>query len=136
MNKTLLRVFAFTFAFAMAGIAFAAEQTQDAYAEYNQKVAPVEQQLYAKQAELQALRFSPQPDTAKAQQLFKEIGELRGQLFAARMELRSQAGEAMPPYAGRRHRGEFFQGDYEYTGHGGYYSGHGMSRHGGHHGGW
>lgn len=124
------------FAFAIAGVsasAFAADQAQDAYNAYNQKVAPIERQLYAKEAELDALYGNAQPDTDKAQQLFREIGELKGQLFAAEAEIRSQLGNAGASYGGMHHPGEFPQDDYGYRGHRG---GGGMRHGGGHHGGW
>lgn len=151
MKKIMLLPLSFAFALAVVGLsgsAFAADQSQDAYNAYTQRVAPIEQQLYSKQAELDALYANPQPDTAKAQQLFKDIGELRGQLFAAESELRSQMGDNVP-YAGMHHPGEFSQGGYGmghrggYMGHrgGGYgYNGHRgggyMGHGGGHHGGW
>lgn len=113
MKKVMLLPLSFAFALAIAGLsgsAFAADQTQDAYNAFNQKVAPIQQQLYAKQAELDAVYANPQPDTAKAQQLFREIGDLRGQLFAAEAELRSQVGDSGGQYAGMHHPGEFVQG--------------------------
>lgn len=157
MKKIMILPLSFAFAIAIAGLsgsAFAADQTQDAYNAFNQKVAPIQQQLYAKEAELDAVYANPQPDTAKAQQLFKEIGDLRGQLFAAEAELRSQVGDSGAPYGGMHHPGEFsgyndsydgmhHPGEFSQSGYrgnrggnwghrGGGYMGHG----GGHHGGW
>lgn len=155
MKKVMLLPLSFAFALAIAGLSgsvFAADQARDAYAAYNREVAPIRQQLYAKLAELDAVSANPQPDTAKAQQLFREIGELRGQLFAAEAELRSQVGDSDLPYAGMHHPGEVVQGgvgmhhpgeysqsDYGYRGHRGGGWGHrgGSMRHGGgHRGGW
>ena len=142
MKKMMLLPLSFAFAFAVIGLvgsASAEEQSRDAYEAYSQRVAPIEQQLYAKHAELNAVYANPQPDTAKAQQLFVEIGELKGQLFAARAELRSQLGDYDAPYMGMHHQGGFSRGGYGPMGNGGYrghrgggYMGHG----GGHHGGW
>ncbi len=110
MKKDSLFSLSLAFVLALAGLsgsAFAADQAQDAYDAYAQKAAPLEQQLYAKQAELNAVSAALQPDTAKAQQLFKEIAELEGQLFAAGVELRSRMGNSRAPYGGMYPRGEF-----------------------------
>lgn len=143
MKKSMLLSFAFALAIVgLSGSVFAADQAQEAYNAYSQKVAPIEQQLFAKQAELDAVYANPQPDTAKAQQLYKDIAELKGQLFAAQAELRSQVGDSGAPYAGMHHPGEFSQGGgYGNMGHrGGGYMGHRgggyMGHGGGHHGGW
>ncbi len=142
MKKKIMLSLSFVFAFAIVGLAesaSAADQVQDAYAAYNQNAGAIEQQLYAKQAELDALYANPEPDTARAQQLFREIGELKGQLFAAEAELRSQAGDPGVAYSGMHHNGEFSRGGYEYRGHRGAMYGHrgNYNRHGGgHHGGW
>ncbi len=150
MQKQTFLPLAFAFALVAAGLtnaSFAADQAPDAY----QKAAAIEQQLYAKQAELSALSAAPRPDTAKAQQLFREIGELEGQLFAAQAETGLQPGssgmhhpgEMVPDgYAhhpgeaafdasyGPHHPGEFARGGYGYG-----YEPHG-GRRGMHHGGW
>lgn len=139
-KMTFLSLF---FAVAVAGLTgsiFAADEIQDAYAAYQQKAAPIEQQLYAKQAELDALYANPQPDTAKAQHLFREIGDLEGQLFAAGVELRSRLSDSDTPYMGRHHPGEFSTDGYmgRGMGHGGYmgHRGGNMRHGGGHHSGW
>lgn len=141
MKKMLSVPLSFAFVIALAGMSgtvFAADQAQDALTAYGQRIAPLEQQLYAKQAELDAIYASAQPDTARAQQLFKEIGELQGQLFAAQTELRAQSGDIDAAYAGMHHPGEFSRRG-GYMSHRGGYMGHrgGYMRHGGgHHGGW
>ncbi|MDR2392122.1 MAG: hypothetical protein LBE84_10655 [Planctomycetota bacterium] len=121
MKKTMIFFLPFAFAAAsLFGAVFSADRTQDAYDAYGRKAAPLERQLYAKQAELDAVYASPQPDTAKAQQLFREIGELKGQLFAAWAELHAQLGESDAPYAGMPHSGRFGRHGYGYPDRGGY----------------
>lgn len=128
-------VFAVAAAFAVVGdAARAADGVPEAYG----KIASIEQELFAKQNELNALYNAATPDAARAQQLFRDIGELRGQLFAAESELRAQAGSGAAPYAGMHHPGEFSG----YDGYGcmgmGMGMGRGMGRGfgRGHHGGW
>ncbi|MDR0362730.1 MAG: hypothetical protein LBJ46_08635 [Planctomycetota bacterium] len=128
MKKRIILSFVFTFAIVGISVGFAADGAQDAYGVYAQKVAPLEQQLNFKQAELDAIYANPQPDTAKAQQLYKEIGELKGQLFAAEAELRAQLGESDMSYSGGHHNG--YRGHDGYRGRrGGGYIGHGGGRH-------
>lgn len=88
-------VMSLVFALAVVGLsgsAFAADAAADPFRSYVEKAAPIKQQLYAKQGELAAVYAAPQPDTAKIQQLFQEIGALRGRLFALRAEIDAQAG--------------------------------------------
>ncbi len=120
MKKLTLLPLCFAFALAcLPGAASAADGAQDAYG----NIASIEQQLFAKQAELNALNAEPRPDVARAQGLFREIGELEGRLFAARAELGVTG-------AGFQHPCEFGQGCY---GNNGYY-GHRYGMRGGYRG--
>lgn len=132
----------------------AADAAQDAYTAYSQTVAPLREQLAAKHAELAALHNSDQRDDAKATQLFKEIGDLKGQLYVAGEDHRAKMREVGAPEGGygMHHRsgygygpegGQFMDGnDYPmhrgYMGQGGHMrrGGHMGGGHGGHRGGW
>lgn len=58
------------------------------------------EQLRAKRAELDAQLASPEPDKGKIESLSREIGELRGKLMAARVDLRAKlAKEGIPAEA-------------------------------------
>jgi len=48
---------------------------------------PIMQQLYAKQAELNALIYSASPDKGKIEALAKELGALQGRLYSERANL-------------------------------------------------
>ena len=64
MKKDSLFSLSLAFVLTLAGLsgsAFAADQAQEAYDAYAQKAAPLEQQLYAKQAELNAVSAALQP---------------------------------------------------------------------------
>lgn len=142
MKKSIALFLSFAFVVSMAGVsgsAFAADQGQEAYSEFNQTVLPLRQQMYAKQAELRALRVSPQPDTAKAQQLYGEIADLKSQMFQAQTELRNKYGEAgiACPGMGVNRAGWNQQGGPAYSGRGNGNYGGGMGYGGGrvHHGG-
>lgn len=151
MNKKLIFSLSLAFAVAVIGLsgsALAADAAQDAFNAHNQTVAPLQEQLAGKQAELDALHNSDQRDDAKAKQLFKEIGELKGQLYVAREDLRSKLQEAGVPEGGygMHHRGGYgggygcgsrFSDGGDYPAHRGYMGGHGgsMRRGGGHMGG-
>ncbi|MDR2820741.1 MAG: hypothetical protein LBB60_09475 [Desulfovibrio sp.] len=80
---------------------------QEAYAEAGRTIQPLEQQLYARQAELDALYYKdiPQSDP-KSQALIKEIGELEAKLYAARSEMRAKLGDkGFAPGRGAWHGG-------------------------------
>lgn len=121
MKKPVLLSLFLVFALAgLAGFVFAADQAQEA-------IESVERQLYAKQAELDALRADPRPDVARVQQLFSEIGELQGRLFAARAEQPSRPG-----YSNAYSSAGFFGGGCGFAGNRGGYRGHrggGYGRH-------
>ena len=75
---------------------------QDTYAEFDKRVAPLRQQLYAKQTELNTLygQGAPQNDS-KVQALSKDIGNLDNQLYAAHTDLRGQLSDrGVPAYGG------------------------------------
>ncbi|MBD5539499.1 MAG: periplasmic heavy metal sensor [Desulfovibrio sp.] len=58
------------------------------------------EKLRAKRAELDAQLASPEPDKEKIESLSREIGELRGKLMAARVDLRARlAKEGIPAEA-------------------------------------
>lgn len=58
------------------------------------------EKLRAKRAELDAQLASPEPDKDKIESLSREIGELRGKLMAARVDLRARlAREGIPAEA-------------------------------------
>lgn len=156
MYKKLLLPLSLAFAVAIvavSGNAGAADAVQDAYTAYSQAVAPLREQLAAKHAELAALHNSDQRDDAKAKQLFKEIGDLEGQLYVAREDHRVKMREAGVPEGGYgMHHGGYgrgpdnprFMDDNEYPTHRGYMGqgghmrrgGHMGGGHGGHRGGW
>lgn len=75
---------------------------QDTCAEFDKKVEPLRQQLYAKQTELNALYSKgTQQSDPKVQSLTKEIGDLDGKLYAARADLRKQLNDkGIPVYGG------------------------------------
>lgn len=57
----------------------------------------IREKLHAKRAELDAQLASPEPDKDKIESLSRDIGELRGKLMAARVELRAKlAKEGIP----------------------------------------
>jgi hypothetical protein len=124
MKKTMIVLPAFVFILAVAGLSGAVFAADQAQYDNNREAASIEQRIFAKQAELDAVYADPQPDVARAQQLFREIGDLKGQLFAAETGLRSRSGDFGAPLAGRHHRG--------YRGRrGNGYAGRGGSCHGG-----
>ena len=75
---------------------------QDMHVEFDKKAEPLRQQLYAKQAELNALYYqgTPQNDP-KVQSLLKDIGDLDGKLYAVRADFRKQLNsKGIPVYGG------------------------------------
>ena len=51
---------------------------------------PLRQALIVKKAELKAQMLSPNPDAAKVETLYREIGDLRGKMAVARLNLRAE----------------------------------------------
>lgn len=93
---------------AASGSAFAADAVQDAYTKFEATASNVQQQLYTKQTELNALMADNQSQSPRVQELFREIGELEGQLYIARSELHSSlnaAGGGAYPRHGMPFRG-------------------------------
>ena len=80
---------------------------QDAYIKFDQKTQPLQQQLYAKQAELDALYYNgTPPNDPKVQSLMKEMVDLDMRLSEAHLEIRKQmAGMGIPFYGGRMEAG-------------------------------
>lgn len=76
------------------------------FSESAANTSQIREQLRAKRAELDAQLASPEPNKSKIESLSREIGELRGKLMAARVELRSRLadegipGEAFDPAPG------------------------------------
>lgn len=76
------------------------------FSESAASTAAIRDQLRAKRAELDAQLASPTPNKGKIESLSREIGELRGKLMNARVELRSRLadegipGEAFEPAPG------------------------------------
>jgi hypothetical protein len=117
---------------------------QEIQAAFDARIRPVQQQFFAKQAELDALyyRGTPQNDP-QVQSLMKEIRNLDAELYAAFAELRKQVNDKDIPYYGDMRRGFgcpmpglCFDGPgYGYQGYGGHgYGGRGMMRRGMHRG--
>lgn len=129
---------ALAFALAIAGFAGAAiaadsgNEWQTAYDAFNKTADTVGPQLDAKHMELANQLNSANPDKSRIQELYKEIGDLQGQLAAARVDLQGPAQMGYAPRGGygMHHGGGMGMGRGGY-GHRGY-MGHG----GGHHGGW
>ncbi|MBI5520634.1 MAG: periplasmic heavy metal sensor [Desulfovibrio sp.] len=104
---------------------------QKLYADFNSSTAPVRQQLYAKQAEMNALYASGTTDSKKYQSLSREIGDLNAKLYEAQANLRSQLVKQGVPASG------MYMGGGHGGGHGGYMGGgHGGHMGGGGHGGY
>lgn len=76
---------------------------QKLYVEYNTATAPVRQQLFAKQSELNALYYGGTTDTKKFQTLTREIGDLNAKLYEAQMNLRNQLAKEGVPASGMGH---------------------------------
>lgn len=101
--------------------------------------------LRAKRAELDAQLASPDPDKDKIESLSRDIGELRGKLMAARVDLRARlAKEGIPAEAygpapqgrpGPGYSGPGYGPCWGPDGHG-YGYGYHHGRRGGHHGGY
>lgn len=135
---------------------FSAEQQAKAKKIHDETVAATSEtreKLRAKRAELDAQLASPEPDKDKIESLSREIGELRGKLMAARVDMRAKlAKEGIPAEAfeaGPGPRNGFGPGNGPANAgpgygpgpcwgpDGGYGYGYHHGRHGGHHrGGW
>lgn len=117
-NVTL--AFLFALVVIASGSAFAEDVVQDAYAKFETTTSSLQQQLYAKQTELDTLIANNQAQSPRVQELFREIGELRGQLYLARTELQSTLNSSGGVYP--RHGGIPFRSG---PGYGGCRSGYG-----------
>lgn len=75
---------------------------QEAYAELDRRVQPLRQQMYAKQAELDALYYSNAPqNTPQEQSLVKEINALDSKIYEAYANMRNQMSDkGIPVYGG------------------------------------
>jgi hypothetical protein len=74
---------------------------QEIHAEFYKRIQTLQQDLYARQAELDAFRFkgTPYGDPA-VQKLAREIDELDTQLYSAHKELRARMNAVGIPYYG------------------------------------
>lgn len=131
-NMTLALLFASILV--ASGSAFGADAVQDAYTKFEATASSVQQQIYAKQTELNSLMVNNQAQSPRVQELFREIGELEGQLYVARSELNTSlnaAGGGAYPRRGMPFRGGpgygYCHGGYNYNsggyGHPGYNGG-------------
>lgn len=96
---------------------------QKIYSDYDKQVMPLQNQLQAKRAELDALYYNNSGESSKAQTLFREAADIEAKIFALNSQLRSKL------------EGQGFAG---YAGMNGYHNGGGHNRgggHGGHRGG-
>ena len=102
---------------------------QETYADFDRKIQPLRQQMYAKQAELDALYYNNTPQNdPKVQSLMKEIGDLDAKLYAAHGDMRKQMiDKGMPAYGGGMRNG--YGCPMMGQGYGG--MGHGRGMHGG-----
>lgn len=66
------------------------EETRKIFSENYAGMEATRKALTAKRAELDAQLASPTPDKAKIESLSREIGELRGKMLAARVDVRTQ----------------------------------------------
>ena len=96
-----------------------ATKAQEMITAHRAAVAPLMQQLQAKRAQLDAQLYSDKPDQAAVEKLGKDIGELQGQLYAARASFRAQlAKEGLPADCWQNGR-DMAQGHGRGWGHGG-----------------
>lgn len=92
-------------------------------------VAPLRQQLAAKRGELASELDSANPDKDKITGLSREIGDIRGKLLSARVDLRGQLAAAGLPEARERNDSRAYPGRDAWDGRGycpyyhGYYGG-------------
>ena len=137
-RKSIVMGLAFAAAMVCGGV-YAAETPEEAFTAFSKQIAPIQDQIMAKNIELNAAMRADQPDKAKVQQLFAEIGELRGQIAAARVDLDAKLTAAGVPQEGYgMHHNGMMRGDRGY-GHGGsmrHGGGYGYGHGGGRHGGW
>lgn len=106
--RTMTLTLLFVSILVASGSAFSTDAAQDAYSKFESTVSAVQQQLYAKQTELNALMANNQAQSPRVQELFREIGELEGQLYIARTELHSSldaSGVGAYPRRGMPFRG-------------------------------
>lgn len=63
---------------------------QQIYTDYEKQAMPLQRQLQAKRAELDALYYSESSDSSKVQTLFREAGDIEAKLFALNSEMRKK----------------------------------------------
>ena len=103
------------------------EQARAVYGEYQNTLESLYSQMRGKQGELQALRYGDAQDEAKAQALFREMGEIQGQIYSIHAEMHGKMADRGLPVG---NMGPGFCRSMDMVSGDGYY-GHG---HGGHRG--
>lgn len=107
--------------------------------EHSDVTGQIEEAINAKRGELLAQLDSANPDRAKIASLSRELGDLRGQLLTARVDMKAKLAQAgIPAYHSQAERNAWnngYRGCPAFNGwNGGWgYNGH---HHGGHHGNW
>ncbi len=97
-------------------------KAQELISAYRTAVAPLEQQVNAKQAELQALLYSATPDKSRIEAISKDIGAIQGQIYASEASLNAQLTKEGIPVDGPQGNRQMAHGYGHRGGHGG---GHG-----------
>ena len=83
-----------------------AEKMKQLSMESHAAISPIMQQFHAKRAELKAQIYNPNPDMGKIEALAKELGELKGKLYAERAGLHVRLSkEGLPARSAMRHDG-------------------------------
>jgi hypothetical protein len=113
MKKSLSLFLILIFLLAFAGMAHARGHwssltpqqfaaMQEIYADFHKRIQPMQQEMYAKQAELDAFRFRDLPhDDPGVQKLLREIEDLDAKLYAAHKEMRAQMNAKGVPFHSR-----------------------------------
>lgn len=109
--------------------------------EHSDVAGQIEEAINAKRGELLALIDSPNPDRARIASLSRELGDLRGQLLTARVDMKAKLAQAgIPAYHTQADRNAWrsgyngcpaFRGCPAFNGWNG-----GWGHHGGYHGNW
>jgi zinc resistance-associated protein len=109
------------------------QAVQEGYAEFDRTTEPLRRQMYAKQAELDALYYRDVPQNdPKVQALVKEVADLDARLYAAGQDLNKRLNDkGVPAYGGMGNRPGCPMWGMPGYGHGGGMMGHGPMRRGG-----
>ena len=68
-------------------------QARTVYGEYQNTLESLYSQMRGKQGELEALRYSENRDDARAQALFREMGEIEGQIYSVYTEMHDKMAD-------------------------------------------